>query len=283
MLVANFERIFLSHIVIRRCIILLILLLMGIMDYITGIEYSFSIFYLIPVAIASWYDTSKATIVTIITAVIVWLWADYATRHHYSSWVVPVWNSLVRVIFFFIVASLIIKVRKNWLEMKTMAMKDQLTDIDNLCALELEYRVLRKISLRKNISFAIAMIDLDGFKAVNDTYGHQQGDTVLITFAKILKRVNRASDTVGRLGGDEFVVMFLNIDGVAIHKYDERLRLFFDKSELKQKFGVDYSMGVAVFDHLPRTLEDALKSADQLMYQSKNAGKSRTTIGYYHE
>ena len=272
------ERLFAHNPMIRRLLILLITAVLGMIDLATGYEYSFSVFYLLPVSIAAWYDQYKITVLTIMLSGMTWLIADIHAGHHYSNTFIPLWNAFVRLGFFSIVAFLLINVRKNWQEMKNLAMKDQLTSLDNSRALDIEYRILRKLNFRKQSLFAIGIIDLDGFKAVNDTHGHHRGDEVLLQFSQILKKSCRSSDIVARLGGDEFAIILLDIDETQAYLCDDHLRTLFAESGLNQKYGVDFSMGLAILSELPENLEDATKTADQLMYQSKSLGKSQTTI-----
>lgn len=272
------ERLFAHNPMIRRLLILLITAVLGMIDLATGYEYSFSVFYLLPVSIAAWYDQYKITVITILLSAITWLIADTDAGHPYSNSIIPFWNALVRLGFFSIVAFLLINVRKNWQEMKNLAMKDQLTSLDNSRALDIEYRILRKLNFRKQSLFAVGIIDLDGFKAVNDTHGHHRGDEVLLQFSQILKKSCRSSDIVARLGGDEFAIILLDIDETQAYLCDDHLRTLFAESGLNQKYGVDFSMGLAILSELPENLEDATKTADQLMYQSKSLGKSQTTI-----
>ena len=272
------ERLFAHNPMIRRLLILLITAVLGMIDLATGYEYSFSVFYLLPVSIAAWYDQYKITVLTIMLSGMTWLIADIHAGHPYSNTFIPFWNAFVRLGFFSIVAFLLINVRKNWQEMKNLAMKDQLTSLDNSRALDIEYRILRKLNFRKQSLFAVGIIDLDGFKAVNDTHGHHRGDEVLLQFSQILKKSCRSSDIVARLGGDEFAIILLDIDETQAYLCDDHLRTLFAESGLNQKYGVDFSMGLAILSELPENLEDATKTADQLMYQSKSLGKSQTTI-----
>lgn len=272
------ERLFARNTNLRRLLILLILVVLGIIDLATGYEYSFSVFYLLPISIAAWYDQYKTTVITILLSAITWLIADTNAGHPYSNSIIPFWNALVRLGFFSIVAFLLINVRKNWQEMKNLAMKDQLTSLDNSRAFDIEYRILRKLNFRKQTCFAVGIIDLDGFKAVNDTHGHHRGDEVLLQFSQVLKKACRSSDIIARLGGDEFAIILLDIDETQANHCDQRIRALFQESGLKQQYGVDFSMGLAILTELPENLEDATKIADQLMYESKSLGKSQTTI-----
>lgn len=274
----NFEQLLTTSVLARRFIILVVIAILGWIDLATGYEYSFSVFYLLPVSMAAWYDHYKAAILTIMVCGTTWLIADFNAGHHYSNKIIPFWNGLVRMGFFSIVAFLLFKIRRNWNEMKKMAMKDQLTSLDNSRAFEIEYRILRKISFRKDLSFAVAIVDLDGFKAVNDAFGHSKGDEVLVRFAQLLKQANRNTDVVARLGGDEFAMILLDVNEHTVQDYETRLRQLFQSSGLKQSYGVDFSMGIMILNELPKNMEQATQLADRLMYQSKAQGKSQTTI-----
>lgn len=273
-----FIRLLSTHVAARRAIIVLVIILLGMIDLATGYEYSFSVFYLLPVSMAAWYDNYKVTFLTVIASGLTWLYADSGAGHVYSNALIPFWNATVRMGFFSVVAFLLFRIRRNWTEMKQMAMKDQLTGLNNLRAFEMEYRILRKISFRKHMQFAVGLIDLDGFKAVNDHYGHHQGDDVLQRFSRILKKASRGSDVVARLGGDEFAVILLDVDEHTAGEYDTRLRELFAASQLKQDFGVDFSMGMMIFNALPDDVAQATSAADKLMYHAKAAGKCQTTI-----
>lgn len=278
MLLKKLEKVLSTHTFVRRGIIFFSLVLLGWIDLNTGFEYAFSVFYLVPVSIAAWYDTVRSSIITIVVSVVTWLYADFGAGHYYSSSFVPFWNGCVRFGFFSIVAILQIKIRRNLATLTAMAMQDSLTGLNNLRAFNFEYQLLHKISLRKDMQFAVAMIDLDGFKAVNDQWGHSTGDEVLIQFAQILKQSSRSSDILARLGGDEFVIILIDTDAVGAEQYSNKLREIFSSSGLKQKYGVDFSMGIRISNTLPESCDQATHQADELMYQSKAMGKSRTSI-----
>lgn len=279
-MIASIDRILMSNQVIRCIVLLLTLLILGFIDYSTGYEYSFSVFYLIPVSLAAWYASRFLTIVIIIASAMTWIFADFIAGHNYSSDWIPLWNACVRIGFFSIVAFLLFKVRSHLKEMTNMAMKDSLTSLNNTRAFDLKYQLLRTMRYKKKTQCAVGIVDLDGFKAVNDNFGHSKGDEVLIQFAQILADVTRGSDIIARMGGDEFAVILLETDQSGVQEYDKRLRKVFQNSPLKNDFGIDYSMGITLFDthNLPEKLDDATRYADRLMYESKAHGKSQTTI-----
>lgn len=277
-MMTKLERILSGRAFTRRLIIILSILIMGWIDLATGYEYSFAVFYLIPVSIAAWYDTPKVTIFTILAAGCTWLYADFSSGHQYTQSFTPYWNAFVRLAFFSVVAILLFKVRGNLIEMTKMAMKDSLTALSNSRAFQMQYDDIRRKSHKSSQTFAVGVIDLDGFKKVNDSLGHTKGDDVLVEFAQVLRNATRSSDVVARMGGDEFIIILKNTDAKGAEDYAMRLRKNFEESGLKAQCGVDFSMGISIFEHLPENLDDATHQADLLMYKAKELGKSQTTI-----
>ena len=261
-----------------RSIIVLFTLIMGLIDITTGYEYSFSVFYLIPVSVAVWYDNTKVTVLSILGATCMWLYADFSSGHQYTQTLAPYWNACVRFAFFSVVAILLFKVRGSLVAMTKMAMKDSLTALSNSRAFQMQYDDIRRNSHQSSHGFAVGVIDLDGFKNINDSLGHSKGDDVLVAFAEILRNATRSTDVVARMGGDEFIVILKRTDAKGAEEYSARLRRAFNESGLKEQSGVDFSMGIILFDHLPEDLDDATHAADMLMYKAKALGKSQTTI-----
>ena len=133
-------------------------------------------------------------------------------------------------------------------------------------------------SQREGLRLAILFIDLDHFKEVNDTLGHQQGDVLLVDAARRISHCVRKSDTVARLGGDEFTVILSElhgadrVDSIAQHIIDSLLQPFALGQE--QAF-VSASIGITLYPDDALEIGDLLKHADQAMYAAKNAGRNR--------
>jgi diguanylate cyclase (GGDEF)-like protein len=128
-------------------------------------------------------------------------------------------------------------------------------------------------------SFAIAMLDLDGFKQVNDVHGHHSGDEVLTATAALLRRSVRDFDHVGRYGGDEFLLVLPGVDRARAEQITWRLadqfqRRTFAAGEAALQLGI--STGIAVYPHDAVTRHDLLQQADQAMYADKKAHGSAT-------
>ena len=129
---------------------------------------------------------------------------------------------------------------------------------------------------------SLLMIDVDHFKAYNDTYGHPEGDIVLQDLARLLREVSRNSDTVARYGGEEFAVILPETDGVNAQKIGQRLReqvegYLFPGKELMPGGTLTISIGVAT--HAPACSRDALlQAADTALYTAKREGRNRVCV-----
>ena len=123
------------------------------------------------------------------------------------------------------------------------------------------------------------MVDIDNFKQLNDTYGHQLGDHVLEQVARTLSESVRGSDVVGRYGGEEFLIVMPHADALAAREYGERLLGLIRDIGIGDKH-ISASIGVSVFH--PRghraSAQDVIRRADEALYRSKREGRDRLTI-----
>lgn len=131
---------------------------------------------------------------------------------------------------------------------------------------------------RQNYRFGVLFIDLDGFKGVNDKFGHGMGDKLLVDMSQLLKSSLRIGDTVARFGGDEFAILLEDIKDVAdatnvALRIQENLETPFDIHE--GKIFITASIGIALSSASHQQPDDVLNDADNAMYQAKNQGKAR--------
>ncbi|HWK64381.1 MAG TPA: GGDEF domain-containing protein [Rhizobiaceae bacterium] len=123
----------------------------------------------------------------------------------------------------------------------------------------------------------LMLLDLDHFKQVNDTYGHDVGDEVLRAVATCLKGVTRFHDVAARLGGEEFAVVAPDMDGERLTKFAERIRRAIAAMAIQSgnvRLNVTTSLGLAVWDG-KETAEEFYRRADRLLYQAKSMGRNR--------
>ena len=129
------------------------------------------------------------------------------------------------------------------------------------------------------------MCDLDHFKKVNDTYGHDAGDTVLKAFAEVLKINTRKSNICGRLGGEEFVIIITHVEQENSVIAFERVRKQFSEQKFtfnRETFTATVSIGIAGFRGTkPPDLNDLLTQADGALYAAKKKGRNRIEFAEY--
>lgn len=160
--------------------------------------------------------------------------------------------------------------------LKNKAYSDALTGLANRLLLADRFEITASRSKRQSSPFALLMIDLNAFKAVNDNYGHAAGDQVLVTVAKRLMETVRASDTVARVGGDEFVLLiesFKNSDEL-VHLGRKLVSSISQPIALGNGVNVHVgaSVGFALWPKNGASMEDLLNVADQGMYDCKISG-----------
>jgi diguanylate cyclase (GGDEF)-like protein/PAS domain S-box-containing protein len=163
----------------------------------------------------------------------------------------------------------------------TIAHYDVLTGVPNrrLLGDRLEQALAR--AKRSNKTLAVCYLDLDGFKAVNDQYGHHAGDDLLVQTTQKLKAVLRADDTLARPGGDEFVLLLADITHAQeVNQLAERLLSTVASPVLIEgtSVSVSVSMGYTLFPADNADADTLLRHADQAMYQAKDAGKNRVVM-----
>ncbi len=162
-------------------------------------------------------------------------------------------------------------------ELRFQATHDVLTGIWNRAAiLDLLHRELERAD-RSHGSTGVLMIDLDHFKAINDTYGHLVGDLVLRETAQSIVRVVRAYDFLGRYGGEEFLVVLPGCDKQQAQQSAERVRLSIACTPVltaSVEISVTASIGATATQNINET--EVLAIADKALYQAKNAGRNRT-------
>jgi two-component system cell cycle response regulator len=163
-----------------------------------------------------------------------------------------------------------------------MAHTDSLTGLPNRRAIEEWAARQLRGAARHGFALWVALADLDTFKNINDSYGHDAGDQVLQKFAEVLRENTRASDISGRMGGDEFLLVMTHLDEKSTRLTVDRLREQF--AALKFSFGgeivsVTASFGVAGFQGKePPDFSKLVRQADKALYSGKRAGRNQVMV-----
>jgi diguanylate cyclase (GGDEF)-like protein len=161
------------------------------------------------------------------------------------------------------------------------ALHDDLTSLAKRTLLSQRISNALARSRRIGNTFAVMYIDLDHFKRINDTYGHDVGDAVLVAVSQRLKSAVREYDTVARLGGDEFAILLDSLDGAAeVETVAQRVlsSLAPPIRVSERDLDVTASMGISVFPEGGTAAEELLRSADQAMYSAKRAGRNTYSL-----
>ena len=160
--------------------------------------------------------------------------------------------------------------------LSNMLFVDSLTKVCNsrYISERLEYELA--LASRRRQALSVLYMDLDNFKTVNDTLGHEAGDDVLEQFGLLLRRCIRETDVVGRIGGDEFVVILPDTPAEKAKKLGERIRSIALSHPFQyrgKRLPVGVSVGLSTYPDHTRNREQLLSLADNAMYQAKKEGK----------
>lgn len=173
--------------------------------------------------------------------------------------------------------------RKLWGANKKLAVQgliDPLTEVYSRLGFFRSAKMLAHIAFRNESNVAIIMADIDFFKSINDTYGHQAGDSVLKRIGKLLEDSVRGSDLVGRYGGEEFIVILYNITSENLLTVCEKLRLAVEGGT-KGEHQVTISVGAAlssVVSDPDAVLDQLISHSDSMLYNAKEQGRNRIVI-----
>jgi len=166
-------------------------------------------------------------------------------------------------------------------ELEKLALLDTLTQLANRSYLEREIEACIEEYRRHRLPFGVIFIDIDHFKKFNDTYGHNLGDEVLRCVANTLVANSRPFDLYGRWGGEEFIGLIRNCTVPELELVGSRMRLMVEKAYVMhqdEELRVTISAGATIYQ-APESLDNLLKRADKLMYDSKRGGRNRLTMG----
>ena len=175
--------------------------------------------------------------------------------------------------------------KENEKQIHRLAYFDNLTGIPSRSYYQERIQTIIQTAYCRNEQFAFLFLDLDGFKDINDSFGHNQGDQLLKVIAKRVQEVIRDEDFAARLGGDEFCIILNDIKGIeSVEEVAKRCLkkintpLFLNNHQIKPRV----SIGIAIFPHDGNDEVSLLKAADTAMYAAKEAGKQRYTF-YSHD
>ena len=249
-------------------------LILGIIDYVTGFELSISFFYLIPVTAIAWAIGRRAGLWFSVLSAATWLTSNMLAGLEYSQLSIAVWNTLIRFGFFSTVTILLTELHHALEEERILANTDPLTGAMNRRSFN-EIAEKRMISSEINSRpYTMVYIDLDNFKTVNDTLGHAVGDLVLKLVVDTIQGQIRSTDFLARIGGDEFAILLTDIDQEHARPIIERIQASLLAKMASNDWGITFSFGVMTVLTMPESADKLISMTDALMYKVKNEGKN---------
>lgn len=175
------------------------------------------------------------------------------------------------------------RLRENLQASLELAIVDPLTKLHNRRYLQSQLAAMLQEAAMRGTMVALLLLDIDHFKAINDTFGHDAGDDVLVECADRLRKLVRGVDVVARFGGEEFVVVMPDTDSYAASRVAERIRATIEKAPFAVSGGsksvrVTTSLGVASTSGAERSVEGLFKLADEALYDAKRLGRNRVVL-----
>mgnify|MGYP001566016169 FL=1 len=161
--------------------------------------------------------------------------------------------------------------------LEKQATTDALTGIYNRMKFNEIFEQLVAQAIRYKINISLIMFDIDNFKLINDTYGHQAGDTILKEITKLIHENIRHIDTFARWGGEEFMILTPHTDEESAFKLAEKLREIIRTTKFSVEQHITCSFGVTQFKDRDN-IDSFLKQVDDSLYRSKHAGKDRVEV-----
>jgi len=257
------------------------IVVIGFFDFLTGYEFSFSLFYILPISLIAWASNQKISLLASVVSAIVWLVAEVLSGNSYSNSFSFLWNTIIRSGLFFIVALLLLELRNLLNQERKFASTDYLTTAVNSRHFDEIFQDEINRSQRNHHPFTVAYVDVDDFKYINDHFGHDTGDNLLRLLVTSIKESIRKTDTIGRLGGDEFVILLPETDEEAAIAAFTKIQLVLADKMKSNDFFVTFSIGVLTCVIPANSTLELVRLADELMYLVKISEKNNIRYSTY--
>jgi diguanylate cyclase (GGDEF)-like protein len=246
--------------------------LLGVADYYTGHELVVSPVYVLPIGLVAWFAGPVLGAFTAVVSACIWLIADVIDGEYSRVLVLGV-NTVVRLALFLVVTYVLWALHKTMRRLEQASSEDHLTGAANSASFyESLEREIERLG-RYGRPLTLAYLDLDGFKAVNDGFGHVVGDQVLRVVAECSRARLRKTDIVGRIGGDEFAFLCPETDEEAAQAALAEVMARLGDEMNAGGWPVTFSVGAVTCHESPASAEEVLRMADDLMYSVKLASK----------
>jgi diguanylate cyclase (GGDEF)-like protein len=249
------------------------ILLIGWFDEVTGNEIRVFPLYFLPLVLSAWFLGRSWALVHAAACTLAWLLAQLLAGREYSAGYIWMLNGVTQSVAFLTVAGLVSGLRQALWREQRAANTDALTGLANSRAFYREARRILADAPEGSAAQALVFVDLDHFKQVNDTLGHERGDAVLVAAARRLKAATEAGELAARLGGDEFALLLSLRNPAEAHIRLAALVEAIHEEPALVRSGVTASIGAVVRAGGAVDLDQLVASADAAMYEVKAAGR----------
>ena len=250
-------------------------------DFLTSYEYSLSPFYVLVILTVSWFCGVWWGALFAFLSVYSQIQIGLLVGHRFSEPLKFYLGNGNKLFAYLVIALLAAAVRTLYERAKSAARMDYLTGITNSLGFYEKVSVEMARHRRNQVPFAVAYIDCDNFKAVNDSRGHSEGDRVLRAIGQTLKSKLREIDIVARLGGDEFALVLPQTGEFSALQVIGKLGLELDQVMAKHKWPITFSVGVGIFPTVPDHIDRVIAFSDKLMYRVKALGGNKVLHAVY--
>jgi diguanylate cyclase (GGDEF)-like protein len=251
--------------------------LLGLADFYTGHELVLSSLYVLPIGLVTWYAGPALGALTAVVSAGIWVTADVVDGE-YSSPLIIAFNTLIRLVLFLIIIYVLTALRKAMRRLEETSHTDNLTGAANSALFhESLEKELQRLG-RYGRPLTMVYLDVDGFKSVNDGFGHLEGDEVLRVVAECAKSRLRSTDLVARMGGDEFAFLCPETDEEAARAAVSEVVQRLGEEMQKGGWAVTFSVGVLTCHEVPSAGRDLVRMVDDLMYSVKL--KTKNGVSY---
>lgn len=249
----------------------------GAVDYLSGTELRVYPLYYGPIGLLAWYAGRVGAFGGALLSATSWLCFNMLEGmrfFHGATWAA---NMAVHATSFLFVGLLVATLRRALASTRELSQTDQLTLLRNSRGFYEDAVLLLSLCRRTRRPLTVAYVDLDNFKAINDTHGHQAGDALLREVAGAIRTSVRPSDLCARLGGDEFAVLLPELREQEAAVALERIRITVNAA-VGPASGVTASIGAATFLVAPNDVGTLIRRADTVMYAAKARGGNRVAL-----
>ena len=240
-------------------------------------DFELSVFYLVPVSFFAWFLGRRtgwfASLVCAGIALVI-----HRAHSSYPRSAFVYWNALAWLAVYMFFILIISELQSLYRRERAWSRTDVLTGIANRRAFFERLEIEKNRARRHVRPLALAYVDLDRFKEVNDKHGHSVGDELLDVVASAMKREVRQTDVIARLGGDEFALLLPETDSVAATAVLAKLRPALNIAMKERNWPVTFSIGVVIFHPPPESAQEIINAADRAMYTAKRRGRGELVI-----